>query len=537
MFPSCILDAVRDDRRWQPRLAGVLAAAAALGVSRLLDSLSESAPSLVAVVGQAFIRIAPPTLERFAVGSVGTADKPILVVTTVVLSLMIGARVGRAAVARPRIGDLAFAGFAGLTVVAAAWVGHVSVAGTAASAGIAALVGALVLRRLIGSRDGVVAAAPVVDGASDPAPPAPGPYEGPGASGLSRRRFLTEGSLVAGGTALTLAGAWGLRRPGVTSQQRAAVRLPAPAEPVPVPADGLGLSTRGISPLVTPNRDFFRIDEALVVPSVDLTTWRLRLTGMLDRPYEVSFDELLAMPLVERHVTLSCVSNEVGGPLVGTARWLGVRLSDLLERAGVQPGADQLVGRSVDGFTAGFPVEAATDGRDALVAVGMNGEALPRRHGFPARLVVPGLYGYVSATKWLREIHLTTFDAFDAYWVERNWARRAPVKVQSRIDVPRDYANVTAGRLVVAGVAWAPNRGIEQVELSVDKGEWSPAHLGPSLADDAWRQWTWEWDAQPGNHVVDVRATTRDGEVQTANRKGSFPDGATGHHQCHLRVR
>lgn len=509
------------------------------------------------MVGQAFIRIAPPNLERLAVSSVGTADKPILVVTTVVLSLIIGAAVGRAALARPRIGDVAFAGFGALTVAAAAWVGHVSVAGTAASAGVAAAAGALVLRRLTASLGGDPAVAIGPESSATPAPgaepsdpgnvtdaasvagsqPPVGPYEGPGRSGLSRRRFLTEGSLVAGGTALTLAGAWGLRRPGTTAAQRATVRLPAPAEPVPLAADGLSLTTRGISPLVTPNDEFFRIDEALVVPSVDLNTWRLRLTGMVDRPFEVSFDELLAMPLVERHVTLSCVSNEVGGPLVGTARWLGVRLVDLLDRAGVQPGADQVVGRSVDGFTAGFPVEAATDGRDALVAIGMNGEPLPRRHGFPARLVVPGLYGYVSATKWLREIHLTTFDAFDAYWVERNWARRAPVKVQSRIDVPRDYSNVTAGRLVVAGVAWAPNRGIDQVELSVDEGEWSPANLGPSLADDAWRQWTWEWDASPGNHVLAVRATTRDGEVQTATRKGSFPDGATGHHRCHLRVR
>lgn len=257
---------------------------------------------------------------------------------------------------------------------------------------------------------------------------------------------------------------------------------------------------------------------------------------MVDAPFELTYDELLALPLVERHITLSCVSNEVGGSLVGNALWLGTRLSGLLARAGVQPGATQVVGRSVDGFTVGFPVEAATDGRDALVAVGMNGEPLPAGHGFPARLVVPGLYGYVSATKWLKEIELTTFEAFDAYWVERNWARHGPVKVQSRIDVPRDFGRVTAGRHTAAGVAWAPNRGVRGVEVRVDEGPWTGAALGPALGDGAWRQWSLPWDATPGDHVLTVRATTGDGELQTATKHPPFPDGATGHHQITVRV-
>ena len=221
---------------------------------------------------------------------------------------------------------------------------------------------------------------------------------------------------------------------------------------------------------------------------------------------------------------------------MGTAKWLGVRLADLLARAGVQPGATQLVGRSVDGFTVGFPVGVATDGRDALVAVGMNGEPLPAAHGFPARLVVPGLYGYVSATKWLTEIELTTFEAFDAYWVQRNWARNGPVKVESRIDVPRDFSRVAAGPRTVAGVAWAPHRGISRVEVRVDDGPWQEADLGPTLGDDAWRQWTWPWAATAGEHEISVRATTGDGEVQTATKHSPFPDGATGHHQVKVRV-
>lgn len=513
---------------WTQRLCGVLAAVAALSVARLVDSISVGAPSLVRVVGQAFIRATPPGLERFAVGSVGTADKPIIVYVTVALALAIGARVGRLSAVRPWLGDAAFAAFAALTVVCAAWVRHVSVGGTALAAGLAAVTGSLVLRVLQRDRGRVETSDTGDDEADEP-------DMGPGLSGVSRRRFLTEGSLVAGGAAVTLAGAWALRRPD-TSVPKASIQLPAPTDPALVADSGVGLRTKGLSPLVTPTRDFYRIDEALMVPSVDVTSWRLRVSGMVDHPFEVSYQELLAMPLVERHVTLSCVSNEVGGRLVGTARWLGVRLTDLLTRAGVQAGADQVVGRSVDGFTAGFPTEVATDGRDALVAVGMNGEALPRGHGFPARLVVPGLYGYVSATKWLKEIRLTTFDAFDAYWVERNWARKGPIKVQSRIDVPRDYSRVAAGSVVVAGVAWAPHHGVEMVEVRVDEGDWQLAELGPGLSDDAWRQWTFAWNALAGSHTLTVRATTRDGEVQTGTKQGIFPSGATGHHHARVTV-
>jgi len=513
--------------RRQAAVAGGLAAAVALATASLLDAVSGPVPSLVAVVGQAVIRHTPGFLSRGATESVGTADKPLLLAVIALLTVAIGTRVGAAASRRRLVGDVAFAGFGLLAVVCAASLDHVHVGATAVGATAAAVVGAVVLRRLLAALDEPVPTTP------DPE----GPTAWPGERAVSRRRFLVAGSVAAGGAAVLLGGASGLRR-ARRSDPRASVSLPPAGEgPAALGGAAKGFQeVEGLSPLVTPSRSFYRIDEALITPSVDVGSWRLQVSGMVDAPFELTYDDLLALPLVERHITLSCVSNQVGGSLVGTAKWRGVRLADLLDRARVQPGATQLVGRSVDGFTVGFPVGLATDGRDALVAVGMNDEALPAGHGFPARLVVPGLYGYVSATKWLKEIELTTFDAFDAYWVQRNWAREGPIKVESRIDVPRDYARVTAGPVTVAGVAWAPHRGVARVEVRVDQGPWREAALGPALGDDAWRQWSMPWDAAAGEHVLSVRATTGDGEVQTATRHSPFPDGATGHHEVTVRV-
>lgn len=292
----------------------------------------------------------------------------------------------------------------------------------------------------------------------------------------------------------------------------------------------------GISPLITSNADFFRIDTALTVPRIDPATHRVRLSGLVDNPFELTYDELLDLAHTEADITLSCVSNEVGGDLVGTARWLGVPLADLLERAGVQPGATQLVGRSVDGWTSGFPVEAALDGRNALVAVGMNGEPLPIQHGFPVRLVIPGLYGYVSNTKWLSEIELTTFEDHDAYWIPRGWARMGPIKTQSRIDVPADNAAVPAGTVAIAGVAWSDEHGITDVEVAIDDGPWQPAEVADELAVSTWRQWRLAWDATPGDHVLKVRASDADGQPQTADVATPAPDGATGHHTVRVTI-
>ena len=317
---------------------------------------------------------------------------------------------------------------------------------------------------------------------------------------------------------------------------RAKVLLPGPRKAAAPPPAGATIAVDGISPLVTSNSDFYRIDTALNVPQVDPDHWALRVHGRVDHPFEITFAELLAMPMVEEYVTLSCVSNEVGGPLISTAKWLGVPLRTLLDRAGVQRGADQIVGRSVDYFTAGFPTAAALDGRTALLAVGMNGEPLPVKHGFPARLVIAGLYGYVSATKWITELEATTFAAYDAYWVPRGWSQQAPIKTESRIDVPRGNSTVAAGAVSVAGVAWAPTRGIRTVEVQVDGGEWHPAELAVAINNETWRQWLYRWNATSGTHELRVRATDATGNRQDGRDTPPPPNGATGYHTIFVTV-
>ncbi|MFI9495991.1 molybdopterin-dependent oxidoreductase [Streptomyces halstedii] len=326
------------------------------------------------------------------------------------------------------------------------------------------------------------------------------------------------------------------------SASRQGITLPAPASPAPPVPPGADLGIRGAGSFVTPAKDFYRVDTALVVPRVDADRWRLRIHGAgVARPVTLGFRDLLRRELVERDITLTCVSNEVGGPYAGNARWTGVRLAELLREAGVEPpsrggAADQIVARSVDGMTIGTPVETVMDGRDALLAVGMNGEPLPFEHGFPVRMVVPGLYGYVSACKWIQDIELTTFDAYDAYWVKRSWAREAPVKTASRIDTPRPFATPAAGTVPVAGVAWAQHRGIARVEVRVDGGPWHTARLGAEAGRDTWRQWVWEWPATRGRHTLEVRATDRTGATQTGERVGTVPDGATGWHSVVIDV-
>ncbi len=295
---------------------------------------------------------------------------------------------------------------------------------------------------------------------------------------------------------------------------------------------------RGLTPLVVPNDDFYRIDTRLNVPSIDAGKWKLRVHGMVERELEFTYDELLAMPLEERFVTIACVSNEVGGKLVGNAKWTGVRLDDVLRLARVKRGATQVVGRAFDGWTAGFPTaHGGQDGQEGLIAVGMNGQKLPAAHGFPARLIIPGLYGYVSATKWLTEIELTTLEAFDAYWVPLGWAKEAPILTQSRIDVPRAGSRIAAGSVTIAGVAWAPDRGISAVEVSVDGGDWQMAELSAPLSEDTWVQWRTTWRATRGRHEIRVRATDGTGQRQAERRTPPAPDGARGYHTLSVRVR
>jgi DMSO/TMAO reductase YedYZ molybdopterin-dependent catalytic subunit len=350
----------------------------------------------------------------------------------------------------------------------------------------ATVAGVATLRLLISPLTVVDAAAPRAAPAGTDADARP--EDGAPPANINRRAFLgASAAVVAVAVVAGAAGRWLTTRAAAISEYTRAV-LPRPDDPLPPVPAAASLDVEGISTLVTPNETFYRIDTALRVPTVSVDDWTLQITGMVEAPRELTFDDLLAYEIVEADVTLACVSNEVGGDLVGNARWRGVRLADVLADARVRPEADQLVGRAVDGFTTGSPLDVVLDGRSSLIAIGMNGEPLPRDHGFPARLVVPGLYGYVSATKWLSELEVTTFDAFDAYWIPRGWAARAPIKTQSRIDVPRSGATVPAGRVAVAGVAWAQTRGITRVEVQVDDGEWREARLADELSVDSWRQ-------------------------------------------------
>ena len=354
---------------------------------------------------------------------------------------------------------------------------------------------------------------------------------------LDRRSFLVLSGGVAAGA--VVAGVVGRNLlDGQAGGPEIGAILPPSGSPAPssLPADA-SLPVSGITPIVMPIEDFYRIDTALVVPRVDAATWKLSVTGMVDTELALTYDQLQAMPLFDQHVTIACVSNNVGGNLVGNALWTGVRLRDVLAMAGVQAGATQIVGRSVDNFTAGFPTEWAMDpAREPMIALGMNGEPLPVAHGYPARLIIPGLYGYVSATKWLSKIELTTWEAFDGYWVPLGWSKEGPILTQSRIDVPRRDASVPAGRTTIAGVAWAPDRGVDAVEVAVDDGEWMPATLSKPLSDATWVQWMVDWNATAGKHTLSVRATDGTGTVQTAEKSSPAPDGARGHHTITVNV-
>jgi DMSO/TMAO reductase YedYZ molybdopterin-dependent catalytic subunit len=499
--------------RSEGAVAGAVAAGVALGVSELVCGLAGSSTSLVTAVGTQFIDRFAAALKDVAVSLFGTNDKVALVVGIVVVAIALGALFGSASVRRPWVGVAGFAGFGAVGLLsylddpqAEPWTGVVA-AVLAVAAGVATLFGLLRLGRRT-----------------------------PSPSTEQRRTFLVGAAslaVIAAGAA-ALGRRW--RTSDVVETARADTVLPRPVSG-PRSIGTTGLDVPGLSPYVTPNDDFYRIDTALSVPQVDVASWSLFVEGMVDEPYALSYDELVEMSDVVELVTLSCVSNEVGGNLVGNAAWQGVPLATLLDRAGVQAGATQIVGRSVDGFTAGFPTEVGLDGRTALVAVGMNGEPLPAEHGFPARLVIAGLYGYVSATKWLDGIQLTTWEDFDGYWVPRGWSKEGPIKTASRIDVPRSGATIEAGRQPIAGVAWAPPGGISGVEVQIDDGEWIDARLGEAASGNTWVQWVVDWEATPGEHRIRVRATDAAGETQTEESAPPAPDGATGWHRRTVRVR
>ncbi|KAF2412279.1 oxidoreductase, partial [Microbacterium sp. B35-04] len=376
-------------------------------------------------------------------------------------------------------------------------------------------------------------ASPDIPAAADPGHPTgtttldrePGPLEPP-----SRRAFFAwAGAAAAAGILAAVVGVRGATSATVAAVRRA-VKLPQPAVAASAVPDGAELDLPGLADVVTPNDRFYRIDTALIVPEVDPADWRLRVHGMVANEFELTWDELLALPLEESWTTLACVSNEVGGTLIGNARWLGYPIRELLARARPTADADMVLSRSIDGFTASTPLEALTDERNAILAVGMNGAPLPTEHGFPVRMVVPGLYGYVSATKWVVDLEVTRFDRATAYWTTRGWSERGPIKLQSRIDVPRGGQELRAGEVVVAGVAWQQQVGVEGVEVRIDEGEWMPAALATAISDDTWVQWSFPWTATTGDHVIQCRATSKAGEVQTEDTAPPAPDGATGWH-------
>jgi DMSO/TMAO reductase YedYZ molybdopterin-dependent catalytic subunit len=540
-------------------VAGVLAAGVALGIAELLAAFAGGAQaSPVIAVGAAGITLTPEWLKEFAIRHFGTNDKLALLVGLsagiAVLAMMIGI-VARRRLVPGLVGLIAFGALGAVAAVtrpANGWITAVpSIAGCAAGmvaltllvramarAGLATDHGSLSDPGSLSGTGGAVASGGTGGrggtGPSDEIANRDEPKYGP--SSADRRNLL-----LTGAGALAVAGAGGLGgrlllARGNVGAARKNVRLPRPVSRAKAVPAGAQIRVPGMTPFVTPNPDFYRVDTALTLPQVSPHDWMLRIHGMVDHPVELSFDDLLKQPMLERDITLSCVSNQVGGRYAGNARWLGASLPALLRSAGVRSGADQVLSRSTDGFTISTPIQTIMDGRDSLLAVGMNGEALPVAHGFPARMIVPGLYGYVSATKWVVDLKVTRFSTDRAYWTKRGYSEQAPIKTLSRIDVPRSFAQVKAGRVPIAGTAWAQHRGIDLVEVRVDNGPWRRAELAPVPGIDTWRQWVLEWDATPGSHRLEVRATDGTGAVQPQKRVPVIPNGATGWHSVVVTV-
>jgi DMSO/TMAO reductase YedYZ molybdopterin-dependent catalytic subunit len=525
-------------------LAGLLSAAVALGVAELVAGITGPLSSPVIAVGGVAINLTPVPLKDFAIAHFGSNDKNVLLAGIVVQLAVFAAVIGILALRWLWIGLAGLVVFGALGVAAVVDRGSASlpdVAPTLIGVAVAAVAMVFLVRaaRMEPRRATALAAAGSADPQADLAAPdlpvlQPGmrvnrpedrdqAVQAPG-----RRRFL---ALGAGAAVLAAGSGWAgeqlLRRFNVTAL-RAAVRLPRPAvAAAPVPARA-SLDVSGITPFFSSNNSFYRVDIDLVVPQVSPQDWTLQITGMVDHPIELTFDDLLRLPLIEHDMTLVCVSDAVGGPYNGNARWLGASLPALLRKAGIQRGANQVLSTGTDGMTISTAVDTILDGRQALIAVGMNGQPLPTEHGFPARMLVPGLYGYVSATKWVTKLEVTTFARQQAYWTQRGYALQAPIRTESRIDVPRPLAQLAPGRVAVGGVAWAPHRGISRVQVNVDNGPWQTAKLGAADGTDTWRQWVWVWDAPSGLHTLQVRATDGTGAVQTKSQAGVFPSGATG---------
>lgn len=517
-----------DHPAWYGAVAGFLAAAIALIFGEVVEAFSETIPGLVLGMGEWILDITPGEVAQESIENLGSSGKSSLIPGITITALLLGAGLGY--LSRRRSLWIGVAGFAAFGLL-----GGFTTARNPQSPALASWFWAIVAALL-----GIGTLVLLLTRLHRPTRLA-GVLEDPREKRPTRRAFLT---WSAGAGAVAVTGMTVARAAEGTSAAEVARReldfsgvtgtttLPT-GDPI---TPGSFDTVDGIARYITPNDTFYRIDTALSVPQVDPDSWSLSFTGMVDNPYSLTFEEILAMDLEEHVITLSCVSNNVGGGLVGNAKWAGVPLTRLLDEAGVQPGAEQVVGRSVDDWTAGFPLDVLADGRNAMLAVAMNDEPLPIIHGFPARLVVAGLYGYVSAVKWVEEISLDTWDGFNGYWVPRGWSKLGPMKTASRIDVPEPFSDIAAGATPVAGVAWSPPRGISAVEISIDQGEWQRCEIAAPGSDETWVQWRTTWDATPGDHILQVRAIDGAGDLQPIGPKAVAPDGAEGWHAIRVGV-
>lgn len=500
-------------------LAGVAAAAVALGVAQLVSIPFGGRADARTAVGTAVVDLTPGPVKEWAIQTLGTLDKPFLAVVVLIVIATLAAIAGTLETRRRPVGSV--------VIVAGGVLGCVAVLSRPGATALDTI------PTIVGTACGVAALRLLTRRIT----PDPGhPDESSDQTDAGRRGLLVLG-VLGFGIVSGVAGAVIARLAQSVAADRRTFVLPPPrssAPPIPAEVQPKGVA---LPSFITPSTDFYRIDTALSVPQISHRDWRLRIHGMVDRETTYSIDDLARFNIVETAATLTCVSNPVGGKLISTGIWTGYRVADLLAAAGVHTDADMVLSTSIDGFTAGTPVQALTDGREALLAVSLNGQPLPVEHGYPARLVVPGLYGYVSATKWVVELELTRFDKAQAYWTRQGWAAQAPVKTESRIDVPRRGQQVPLGPVVFGGVAWAQNRGVRAVEVRIGDGAWQPAELGAAYSNETWRLWSFPWQAKsPGKQTITVRAIDNTGAVQTEQRADPVPDGATGWHSVSFSV-
>jgi DMSO/TMAO reductase YedYZ molybdopterin-dependent catalytic subunit len=511
---------------WLGGLVGVISLGVALAVGQLMAGFVGTEASPYLAVGNAVVNATPGWLKEFAVSNFGTNDKTVLLSTMGVVLALLGILAGVVSRRSPMPG-VVFAvvlGFLGvLAVLQRSDLGQLGVLAPVVSL-VAGALSFRLLHRL--AMEWTVERLATARPDHTDRHPLYGDTPDSGAND-SRRRFLvgSAGVIVGAG----VAGAVGqvLSADHDVEGSRAAIGTIHPVKELPVPV-GADFQRNGTPTFITNNSDFYRIDTALTVPQVRAENWSLHIHGMVDHELTPSYADIHKRKLIEEIITLCCVSNPVGGPYISTSKFIGVPLKDLLEEVGVHSGADQLLSTSVDGFTAGTPVDTLMDARGAMLAIGMNDQPLPVEHGFPARMVVPGLYGYVSATKWVTDMELTTFATRQGYWVPRGYSQQAPVKTESRIDVPGSFANVQAGNVTLAGIAFAQTKGIARVQVRVDGGQWQDAQLSTEVNKNTWRMWRTFVNLKPGQHTAESRATDDTGYTQTSDELGAIPNGATG---------